>query len=92
KMELITELVKYQKNLAEIHRYQAQQRKSSTKKEKRNFYMSILRSHAGWKTKDFRGMSFEEIKDKFILVWKQMQDFVPMNSKSESERVKRPGL
>ncbi|GKE23028.1 hypothetical protein Tco_1434540, partial [Tanacetum coccineum] len=51
----------------------------------KDFYMSILRSHAGWKTKDFRGMSFEQIEEKFILVWKQMQDFVPMNSKSESE-------
>ncbi|GJV14123.1 hypothetical protein Tco_1359446 [Tanacetum coccineum] len=58
KIELITELVKYQKNLAEIH----------------------------------RGMSFEQIEEKFILVWKQMQDFVPMNSKLESKRVKRPGL
>ncbi|GJS70250.1 hypothetical protein Tco_0703091 [Tanacetum coccineum] len=86
KMELINELVKYQKNIAEILRYQAQQSKPSTKKEKRNFYMSILRSHAGWKTKDFRGMSFEQIEEKFIPVWKQMEDFVPMNSKAESER------
>ncbi|GJZ78462.1 hypothetical protein Tco_0643299, partial [Tanacetum coccineum] len=47
KIELITELVKYQNNLAEIHKYQAQQSKPSTKKEKRNFYMAILKSHAG---------------------------------------------
>ncbi|GJY15816.1 hypothetical protein Tco_0386238 [Tanacetum coccineum] len=47
KMELITELVKYQKNLAEIKKYQAQQSKPTTKKEKRNYYMSILRSNAG---------------------------------------------
>ncbi|GJX53206.1 putative nucleotidyltransferase, ribonuclease H [Tanacetum coccineum] len=49
KMELITELIKYQRNLAEIKKYQAQQSKPSTKTEKRNFYMAVLKSHAGWK-------------------------------------------
>ncbi|GJU62505.1 hypothetical protein Tco_1244340 [Tanacetum coccineum] len=92
KMELITELIKYQRNLAEIKKYQAQQSKPSTKTEKRNFYMAILKSHAGWKSKDFRGMTFEQIEEKFIPVWKQLQDFVPMNFKTESERVKRPGI
>ncbi|GJT32834.1 ribonuclease H-like domain-containing protein [Tanacetum coccineum] len=91
-MELITELIKYQRNLAEIKKYQAQQSKPSTKIEKRNFYMAILKSHAGWKSKDFRGMTFEQIEEKFIPVWKQLQDFVPMNFKTESERVKRPGI
>nr|GEU36896.1 hypothetical protein [Tanacetum cinerariifolium] len=54
--------------------------------------MSILRSHSGWKTKHFRGMTLEEIREKFIHVWKQTKDFVPMASKEEGERVKRKGL
>nr|GEZ12289.1 hypothetical protein [Tanacetum cinerariifolium] len=66
--------------------------KPLSKKEQREFYMSILRSHAGWKTKHFRGMTFEQIKEKFIPVWKQWEDFVPISSKEESKRVKRPGL
>ncbi|GJX42547.1 hypothetical protein Tco_0257537, partial [Tanacetum coccineum] len=41
KMELITELIKYQRNLAEIKKYQAHQSMPSTKTEKRNFYMAI---------------------------------------------------
>nr|GEY73087.1 hypothetical protein [Tanacetum cinerariifolium] len=53
------------------------------KKEQREFYMSVLKSHAGWKTKHFRGMTLEEIKEKFIPVWKQLEDFVPMSSKEE---------
>nr|GEY85534.1 hypothetical protein [Tanacetum cinerariifolium] len=32
------------------------------------------------------------IEEKFISVWEKMQDFVPMNSKIESERLKRPGI
>nr|GEU82860.1 hypothetical protein [Tanacetum cinerariifolium] len=92
KLELISELVKYQDHRAKILKYQAQQSKPLSKKEKREFYMSVLRSHAGWKTKHFRGMTLEQLKEKFIPVWKQFEDFVPMNSKEESERVKRQGL
>nr|GEV77355.1 hypothetical protein [Tanacetum cinerariifolium] len=87
-----SELVKYQDHRAKILKYQAQQSKPLLKKEQRKFYMSVLRSHAGWKTKNFRGMTLEQIKEKFIPVWKQFKDFVPMSSKKESKRVKRQGL
>nr|GEX76820.1 hypothetical protein [Tanacetum cinerariifolium] len=70
KIDLINELVKYQDHHAKILKYQAQQSKPLSKKEQREFYMSVLRSHAGWKTRHFRGMTLEEIKEKFIPVWK----------------------
>nr|GEX12460.1 putative reverse transcriptase domain-containing protein [Tanacetum cinerariifolium] len=38
------------------------------------------------------GMTLEEIREKFIPVWKQIEDLVPMASKEEGERVKRKGL
>nr|GEW70788.1 hypothetical protein [Tanacetum cinerariifolium] len=80
------------KHLAQIKKYQAQQNKPARKTERRNFYMSILRSNAGWKDKDSKGMTFEQIEEKFIPVWEKMQDFVPMDSKLESKRLKRPGI
>nr|GEV81330.1 hypothetical protein [Tanacetum cinerariifolium] len=92
KVELINKLLMYQRHLAQIKKYQAQQNKPATKTKRRNFYMSILRSNAGWKAKDFKGMIFEQIEEKFILVWEKMQDFVHVNSKLESERLKRPGI
>nr|GEY54494.1 hypothetical protein [Tanacetum cinerariifolium] len=92
KVKLINELLMYQRHLAQIKKYQAQQNKLATKTERRNFYMSILRGNAGWKDKDFKGMTFEQIEEKFIPVWEKMQDFVPMDSKLESERLKRPGI
>nr|GFA43781.1 hypothetical protein [Tanacetum cinerariifolium]GFA90668.1 hypothetical protein [Tanacetum cinerariifolium]GFB31523.1 hypothetical protein [Tanacetum cinerariifolium] len=58
KLELISNLVKYQDHRAKILKYQAQQSKPLSKKEQREFYMSF-------------------------------EDFVPMYSKEESERVKR---
>nr|GFB19316.1 hypothetical protein [Tanacetum cinerariifolium] len=37
-------------------------------------------------------MTFEEIEAKFGEVWKQIENFVPMGSKEETERLKRRGL
>nr|GEV92026.1 reverse transcriptase domain-containing protein [Tanacetum cinerariifolium] len=39
-----------------------------------------------------KGMTLDEIREKFIPVWKQIEDFVPMGSKEEGERFKRKGL
>nr|GEW27605.1 reverse transcriptase domain-containing protein [Tanacetum cinerariifolium] len=44
------------------------------------------------KFKDFKGMTFKEIEAKFTEVWKQLEDFIPMGSKEETERLKRKGL
>nr|GEW93638.1 retrovirus-related Pol polyprotein from transposon TNT 1-94 [Tanacetum cinerariifolium] len=76
KIELISELVKYQDHRAKILKYQAQQSKPFSKKEQREFYMSILRSHVGWKTKHFRGMTLEQLKEKFIPTSKSVSEGV----------------
>nr|GEY77902.1 hypothetical protein [Tanacetum cinerariifolium] len=89
KLELISELVKYQDHRAKILKYQAQQSKPLSKKEQRKFYMSVLRIHAGWKTKHFKGMTLKHLKEKFIPVWKQFEDFT---SKSVSEDVSEEEL
>nr|GEY39390.1 hypothetical protein [Tanacetum cinerariifolium] len=39
-----------------------------------------------------KGMTFKEVEAKFNSVWKQMEDFIPMGSKEEAERIKRKGL
>nr|GEW15361.1 hypothetical protein [Tanacetum cinerariifolium] len=64
----------------------------SNETKKRDYYMAVIRSNLGWKVKDFKGMYFEEIKEKFTIVWKQLEDFIPMGSKEEAERLKRKGL
>nr|GEU36765.1 hypothetical protein [Tanacetum cinerariifolium] len=43
-------------------------------------------------TKHLRGMTLDEIREKFIHVWKQFEDFLPMASKEEGEIVKRKWL
>nr|GFC61815.1 leucine-rich repeat protein [Tanacetum cinerariifolium] len=63
-----------------------------TKKQKREYYMAVIKSNLGWRFKDFKGMTFEEIEAKFAEVWKHVEDFIPMGSKEESKRLKRKGL
>nr|GEU91882.1 hypothetical protein [Tanacetum cinerariifolium] len=64
-IELISDLVKYQDNYAKVLKYQTQQSKPLSKKQQREFYMLVLKSHAGWKAKYFKGMTLEEIREKF---------------------------
>nr|GEW99022.1 synaptobrevin, longin-like domain protein [Tanacetum cinerariifolium] len=59
---------------------------------KREYYMAVIKSNLGWRVKDFKGMTFEEIETKFAKVWKQVENFIPMGSKEETERLKRKGL
>nr|GEW24215.1 hypothetical protein [Tanacetum cinerariifolium] len=89
RIELISDLVKYQDNYAKVHKFQSQQRKPWTKKQKRDYYMAVIRSNLGWKVKHFRGMTFEEVEAKFNLVWNQLEDFIPKGSKEEAKRIKR---
>nr|GEX57250.1 hypothetical protein [Tanacetum cinerariifolium] len=76
----------------EIARTHSQQRKSWTKKQKSNYYMVVIRNNLGWKVKDFRGMTFEEVKGKFNSVCKQIEDFIPMGSNEEAKNIKRKGI
>nr|GEX97834.1 hypothetical protein [Tanacetum cinerariifolium] len=92
RIEMFNDLVKYQDNYVKVLKYESQQRKPLSKKQQREFYMSVLKSHSRWKTKHFKGMSLDEIREKFIPVWKQIEDFVPIGSKEEGERFKKKGL
>nr|GEU98404.1 hypothetical protein [Tanacetum cinerariifolium] len=92
RIELISDLVKYQENYTKVYKFQSQQRKSWTKKQKRDYYMAVIRNNLGWKVKDFKGMTFEEVGAKFNSVCKQMEDFIPMGSKEEAEQIKRKGI
>nr|GEW56034.1 hypothetical protein [Tanacetum cinerariifolium] len=92
RIELISDLIRYQDNYAKVHKFWTQQRKPWSKKQKRDYYMAVIKSNLGWKVKDFRGMTFKEIKAKFTTLWKQIENFIPIGSKEEAERFKRKGI
>nr|GFC88571.1 hypothetical protein [Tanacetum cinerariifolium] len=68
------------------------ERRPWAKKQKKDYCMTVIRINLGWKVKDFKGMTFEEIEAKFDAVWKSVEDFIPMGSKEEVERIKRKGF
>nr|GEW63218.1 ribonuclease H-like domain-containing protein [Tanacetum cinerariifolium] len=59
---------------------------------KRDFYMAVIRNNLGWKVKDFKGMSFEEVEAKFKTVWEQIEGGVFKISKGEAAWLKRKGI
>nr|GEV46064.1 hypothetical protein [Tanacetum cinerariifolium] len=46
RIELISDLVKYQDHYVKVLKYQTQQRKPLSRKQQKEFYMSVLKSHA----------------------------------------------
>nr|GEU85217.1 hypothetical protein [Tanacetum cinerariifolium] len=49
KIELISDLVKYQENYSKVYKLQSQQRRPMTKKQNRDYYMTMIRNNLGWK-------------------------------------------
>nr|GFA00860.1 hypothetical protein [Tanacetum cinerariifolium] len=80
KVELINELLMYQRHLAQIKKYQAQQNKPATNTERRNFYMSILRSKAAEAsgTEPTQEQQSEEPKELSEEELKKMMELVPV--------------
>nr|GFC95904.1 hypothetical protein [Tanacetum cinerariifolium] len=54
KIELNSDLVKYQEHYTKVYKFQSQQRKLMSKKQKREYYMAVIKSNLGWRFKDFK--------------------------------------
>ncbi|GJV22800.1 hypothetical protein Tco_1375495 [Tanacetum coccineum] len=52
---------------------------------------SVIRIKGGLQMKDFKGMSYDDIRPIFEKVWDQIHSFVPMDSEEEVPRLKRAG-
>ncbi|GJT59756.1 hypothetical protein Tco_1003289 [Tanacetum coccineum] len=53
--------------------------------------LMYLKNQGGYKMKDFKGMSYDDIRPIFEKVWDQVHSFVPMDSEEEVQRLKRAG-
>nr|GFC46646.1 hypothetical protein [Tanacetum cinerariifolium] len=83
KIELISDLVKYQEHYTKVHKFQSQQRRPMSKKQKREYYMVVIKSNMGWRFKDFKGSKeeAERLKRKGINLEKEQV----MKQKSSEE-------
>ncbi|GJU10066.1 hypothetical protein Tco_1132462 [Tanacetum coccineum] len=66
-------------------------RKKEAVAEVRKNMLMYLKNQGGYKMKDFKGMSYDDIRPIFEKVWDQVHSFVPMDSEEEVQRLKRAG-
>ncbi|GJU35806.1 hypothetical protein Tco_1184160 [Tanacetum coccineum] len=69
--------------------YHALQNRQISIAEVRKNMMVYLKNQGGYKMKDFKGMSYDDIRLIFEKVWDQIHSFVPMDSEEEVQRLKR---
>ncbi|GJR42453.1 hypothetical protein Tco_1310556 [Tanacetum coccineum] len=64
-----------------------QRNKPPTKAEQRNKICTYMKHMEGYKDKKFKGKSFDAIKQMFDKAYKQVNDFVPMDTESSRKKV-----
>ncbi|GJY45626.1 hypothetical protein Tco_0434689 [Tanacetum coccineum] len=74
-----------------VIRYHALQNRPRSEAEVRKNMMVYLKNQGGYKMKDFKGMSYDDIRPIFEKVWDQIHSFVHMDSEEEVQRLKRAG-
>nr|GEX15758.1 hypothetical protein [Tanacetum cinerariifolium] len=80
RIDLISDLIKYQDNYAKVHKFQTQQRKLWSKKQKRDYYMAIIRSNLG--------MRFEQESVKKLKTSEEVPEEVKIPDEVPEEKVK----
>ncbi|GJT96219.1 putative ribonuclease H-like domain-containing protein [Tanacetum coccineum] len=84
---LLMELITTRKKLFAEKRAEEQRNKPPTKAQQRKKMCTYMKHMAGYKDKDFKGKSFEEINQMFNKAYKQVNDFVPMDTESSGKKV-----
>ncbi|GJX31245.1 hypothetical protein Tco_0241100 [Tanacetum coccineum] len=80
------------KNMIKLERkklYHALQNRPRSVAEVRKNMMVYLKNQGGYKMKDFKGISYDDIRLIFEKVWDQIHSFVPMDYEEEVQRLKR---
>nr|GEX49086.1 putative ribonuclease H-like domain-containing protein [Tanacetum cinerariifolium] len=86
RIELISDLVRYQDNYAKVYKYQSQQRKPWSKKQKRDYYMDVIRSNLErFKRK---GIRFEQESAKKLKTPEEVPEEVKLPDEVPEEKVK----
>ncbi|GJY86332.1 hypothetical protein Tco_0500358 [Tanacetum coccineum] len=89
---LLVELIDNRKKLQVAQRYEAIRNKPKTMSQQRKTVCIYMKNMAGYKMEHFKGKSFNEVKEMFDNVYKQVTSFVPMDSDIGKERTKRACL
>ncbi|GJR36980.1 putative ribonuclease H-like domain-containing protein [Tanacetum coccineum] len=72
-----------------VIRYHALQNRPRSEAEVRKNMMVYLKNQGGYKMKDFKGMSYDDIRLIFEKIWDHIHSFMPMDSEEEVPILKR---
>ncbi|GJV51632.1 putative ribonuclease H-like domain-containing protein [Tanacetum coccineum] len=88
---LLMEFIASREKFFAAKRAEEQRNKPPTKAEQRKKTCTYMKHMAGYKDKNFKGKSFDAIKQMFDKAYEQVNDFVPMDTESSGKKVDSSG-
>ncbi|GJU94493.1 hypothetical protein Tco_1319249 [Tanacetum coccineum] len=87
----MVELVNQRKKFFAEERAKARRSKPMTQSQLRNYIMNYLKNQGTRKLTQLKKLSFEEVKEEFDKLAKQVESFVPLNIEATKAQLKRYG-
>ncbi|GJY27517.1 hypothetical protein Tco_0403284 [Tanacetum coccineum] len=87
----MVELVNQRKKHFAEERARAKRNKPITQSHLRTYMMNYLKNKGTWKLSQLKNLSFEEVKEEFDKLVKQVESFAPINFEATKDSLKRFG-
>ncbi|GKD30726.1 hypothetical protein Tco_1241504, partial [Tanacetum coccineum] len=87
----MVELVNQRKKHFAEERARAKRNKPMTQSQLRTYMMNYLKNQGTWKLSQLKNLSFEEVKEEFDKLVKQVESFAPINFEATKDSLKRFG-
>ncbi|GKA90482.1 putative ribonuclease H-like domain-containing protein [Tanacetum coccineum] len=87
----MVELVNQRKKYFAEERAKAKRNKPMTQSQLRTYMSNFLKNQGTWKIKQLKSLRFEQLKEEFDKLVKQLESFVPMNLEATKAELKRFG-
>ncbi|GJV51337.1 hypothetical protein Tco_1447078 [Tanacetum coccineum] len=87
----MVELVNQRKKHFAEERARAKRNKPMTQSQLRTYMMNYLKNQGTWKLSQLKNLSFEEVKEEFDKLVKQVESFAPINFEATKDSLKKFG-
>ncbi|GJW50468.1 hypothetical protein Tco_0091819, partial [Tanacetum coccineum] len=87
----MVDLVNQRKKYFAEERARAKRNKPMTQSQLRTYMMNYLKNQGTWKLSQLKNLSFEEVKEEFDKLVKQVESFAPINFEATKASLKRFG-
>ncbi|GJR88216.1 hypothetical protein Tco_0212227 [Tanacetum coccineum] len=89
--DLIRAKIKANAKLSKKERARAKRNKPMTQSQLKTYMMNYLKNQGTWKLSQLKNLSFEEVKEEFDKLVKQVESFAPINFEATKASLKRFG-